>query len=77
MISTALAGSLKNPALLLDAGFVAGEWLATAEGGKTFDVLNPSTGDVLATLPDMGIPETKRAIDAAYATQVAWAKRTG
>ncbi|RBW42970.1 succinate-semialdehyde dehydrogenase (NADP(+)) [Loktanella sp. D2R18] len=68
---------LKNPALLLDAGFIDGEWLAVAECGKVFDVLNPSTGETLAALPDMGVTETKRAIDAAYVAQVAWAKRTG
>ena len=77
MISEKLAATLKNPALLLDATLVAGTWLNTAEGGKTFDVLNPSTGETLATLPDMGVAETKRAIDAAYDAQGAWAKRTG
>ncbi|MCG3267108.1 NAD-dependent succinate-semialdehyde dehydrogenase [Yoonia sp. I 8.24] len=77
MISTKLAGMLKNPALLLDAGFIDGEWLTVAEGGKCFDVLNPSTAETLASLPDMGLTETNRAIDAAYVAQTAWAKRTG
>ena len=77
MISTKLAGVLKNPDLLLDAGFIDREWVKTAETGKSFDVLNPSTGETLASLPDMGAAETKRAIDAAYHAQAAWAKRTG
>ena len=60
--------------LLRDAGYINGVW--TAGGAtKTFDVLNPATGEVLATLPDMGAAETTAAIDAAYIAQVAWAAR--
>jgi succinate-semialdehyde dehydrogenase / glutarate-semialdehyde dehydrogenase len=59
---------------LRDAGYINGTW--TAGGAtKTFDVLNPATGEVLASLPDMGAIETREAIDAAYAAQPAWAAR--
>lgn len=59
---------------LRDAGYINGSW--TAGGAtKTFDVLNPATGEVLASLPDMGAGETREAIDAAYAAQPAWAAR--
>ncbi|MBB3542355.1 NAD-dependent succinate-semialdehyde dehydrogenase [Rhizobium sp. BK399] len=59
---------------LRDAGYINGVWTA---GGATkiFDVLNPATGEVLASLPDMGADETREAIDAAYAAQPAWAAR--
>ncbi|NOR32388.1 MAG: succinate-semialdehyde dehydrogenase [Sulfitobacter sp.] len=77
MLSPELLQRLKNPALLLDAGFINGTWVNTATNGATFDVTNPSTGAIIATLPDMGVAQTKDAIDAAYAAQVAWAKRTG
>ncbi|MDQ0562878.1 succinate-semialdehyde dehydrogenase/glutarate-semialdehyde dehydrogenase [Rhizobium mesoamericanum] len=66
---------------LRDAGYINGVW--TAGGAtKTFDVLNPATGEVLASLPDMGAAEAREAIDAAYAVQPAWAalpakERTG
>ncbi len=57
---------------LRDAGYINGSW--TAGGAtKTFDVRNPATGEVLASLPDMGVAETREAIDAAYAAQPAWA----
>ena len=60
--------------LLRDTGYINGVW--TAGGAtKTFDVINPATGEVLATLPDMGAAETTAAIDAAYIAQVAWAAR--
>ncbi|MBB3459044.1 succinate-semialdehyde dehydrogenase/glutarate-semialdehyde dehydrogenase [Rhizobium sp. BK313] len=56
------------------AGYINGVWTA---GGATkiFDVINPATGEVLASLPDMGAAETTAAIDAAYIAQVAWAAR--
>lgn len=56
------------------AGYINGAW--TAGGAtKTFDVVNPATGEVLASLPDMGAAETTAAIDAAYIAQAAWAAR--
>ena len=65
--------SFSSP-FLRDAGYINGSW--TAGGAtKTFDVLNPATGEVLASLPDMGATETREAIDAAYAAQPAWAAR--
>ncbi|MBL0373653.1 NAD-dependent succinate-semialdehyde dehydrogenase [Rhizobium sp. KVB221] len=41
--------------------------------GPTFDIFNPSTGELLATLPDMGVAETKDAIDRAVEGQHEWA----
>ncbi len=77
MTSKPLADMLKNPGLLISSAFVGGEWVKTAPDGKTFDVLNPSTGDVITSLPDLGVAETKAAIDAAYVAQKDWAKKTG
>ncbi|KQY14099.1 NAD-dependent succinate-semialdehyde dehydrogenase [Rhizobium sp. Root482] len=48
---------------------------AVPAGTRTFDVLNPANGDRLATLPDMGVSETRAAIDEAYAAQFPWAER--
>ncbi|HBF30035.1 NAD-dependent succinate-semialdehyde dehydrogenase [Rhizobium sp.] len=76
-ISETLLSRLKDPRLATDKAVIGGEWLGTAPSGKTFQVFNPSTGDLLATLPDMDQQDTKRAIDAAYAAQKAWAAKTG
>ncbi|THF49676.1 NAD-dependent succinate-semialdehyde dehydrogenase [Allorhizobium terrae] len=76
-ISETLLSKLKDPSLAIDKALIAGTWLAASESGKTFDVTNPSTGDVVATLPDMGRSETARAIDAAYKAQKLWAAKTG
>lgn len=43
---------------------------------RTFKVFNPSTGEVLAELPDMGVEETRAAIDKAYTAQSGWAALT-
>jgi succinate-semialdehyde dehydrogenase / glutarate-semialdehyde dehydrogenase len=71
-----LTARLKHPQLLRCAGFVAGEWLDKAIGDKRFNVINPSTSEVLASLPNMGVIETRLAINAAYIAQKLWAKKT-
>lgn len=76
-ISERLLAKLKDPALVTDKVPVAGEWLGCDHTGKTFDVLNPSTGERIATLPDMDRAHAARAIEVAYIAQKDWAKRTG
>ncbi|MBU2329481.1 MAG: NAD-dependent succinate-semialdehyde dehydrogenase [Alphaproteobacteria bacterium] len=51
--------------------------MATSQSGKSFDVTNPATGEVIATLPDLNKAEIPKAIDAAYVAQMTWAKKTG
>ncbi|WOS64759.1 NAD-dependent succinate-semialdehyde dehydrogenase [Sinorhizobium fredii] len=41
--------------------------------GTTFEVFNPSTGELLATLPDMGVEDAQAAIEAAARAQAIWA----
>lgn len=58
--------------LIRQANLVAGEWTA-ADSGRTLDVTNPATGAVIATVPNCGSAETRRAIDAAHAAFPAYA----
>ncbi|WP_313405300.1 NAD-dependent succinate-semialdehyde dehydrogenase [Aeromicrobium sp.] len=53
--------------------FIAGQW-RDAEGGATFEVENPATGEVLATVADASVADGKAAIDAAVAAQPEWAR---
>jgi succinate-semialdehyde dehydrogenase/glutarate-semialdehyde dehydrogenase len=76
-ISDTLLSRLSDQKLVREAGSVGGEWLATAKSGRTFEVVNPATGDVLAVLPDFGVEEIRRSIDAACLAQEAWARRSG
>jgi len=77
MSSKPLAEMLKDPSLLVTSAYVAGSWMKTAPSGKTFDVLNPSTGELITALPDLGVEETRASIDAAYVAQKDWAAKTG
>jgi hypothetical protein len=54
---------------MIEKLFVAGEWTDAAASGATFDVANPATNEPIATLPDAGGEEMRRAIDAASAIQ--------
>ena len=76
-ISEILLSRLADPSLLPAAGYVGGKWLTEVPSGATFEVNNPSTGDIIATLPDMGADETRAAIEAAHAAQREWAAKTG
>ncbi|CAB3665287.1 Glutarate-semialdehyde dehydrogenase [Paraburkholderia graminis C4D1M] len=67
--------TLKDPSLLKTAAYIAGEWQG-ADDGATFDVVNPATGEVIATVPRMGAAETRRAIDSANAAWPAWRAST-
>ena len=49
-------------------GYYGGHWV-TADSGDTLSVANPATGELLAEIPDMGEPDTARAIDAALAAR--------
>jgi succinate-semialdehyde dehydrogenase/glutarate-semialdehyde dehydrogenase len=62
---------LKEAGLLRDKGYVGGNW-TQADGGDTFDVLNPATGELLSSVPRMGAAETRRAIDAAAGAYPEW-----
>jgi succinate-semialdehyde dehydrogenase/glutarate-semialdehyde dehydrogenase len=67
--------SLKDPSLFRQQCYINGQW-ADADSGKTIDVTNPATGEVLGTIPNMGTAETRRAIEAAGAAWAGWRKKT-
>ncbi|WP_406637922.1 NAD-dependent succinate-semialdehyde dehydrogenase [Amycolatopsis sp. WGS_07] len=52
--------------------FIGGKWVA-ARSGKTFDVQDPSTGEVLCQVADAGPEDGLAALDAAVAAQASWA----
>ena len=67
--------NLNNPSLLKQQCYLNGQWLS-ADSGKTIDVTNPATGEVLGTIPKMGTAETRRAIEAADAAWPTWRVKT-
>ncbi len=66
---------LKDTNLLREQTLINGEWI-NADSNATFEVTNPSNGEVIAKVPDMGATETRRAIEAAYAAFPAWRAKT-
>ncbi len=73
---TDLLGMLKDPTLLPNKAYVAGEWVDAADGA-TFAVTNPARGDVIARVPDLTRADAARAIAAADKARHEWAARTG
>lgn len=63
---------LKHYQMLID-----GEWVG-AEDGKTFESINPATGEAWATAPLAGAVDVNRAVEAAHRafTQGPWSKTT-
>ena len=73
--TTDLKSLLKDPSLLVEAAYLAGDWVEGDDG--TFDVINPARGDVIAKVADLSRAQIAKAIDAAYVAQKDWAAKTG
>jgi succinate-semialdehyde dehydrogenase/glutarate-semialdehyde dehydrogenase len=58
----------------IERAYIAGEWVA-ADSGAVFAVTNPATGETLGSVPDMGVAETRRAIEAAQRALPGWRDR--
>ena len=67
---------LKDKNLIVSNGYINGSF-TSGEAKKTFDVKDPSNGDLIISLPDMGIADTKLAIESASKAQKSWSARTG
>ena len=74
--ATDLRSLLKDPGLLPNKAYVAGQWVDAADGA-TFNITNPARGDVIATVPDLTRADAARAIAAADVARREWAARTG
>jgi succinate-semialdehyde dehydrogenase/glutarate-semialdehyde dehydrogenase len=59
--------------LMREACLIDGEWVT---GSEWVPVDNPATGGVIGRVPNLGAPETERAIAAAERAMPAWAART-
>ncbi|WP_322031349.1 NAD-dependent succinate-semialdehyde dehydrogenase [Paraburkholderia sp. J76] len=67
--------SLQHPGLLREQAYIDGQWRG-ADDGATLDVLNPSTGERIASAPNMGASEARAAIEAAHRAFPAWRATT-
>lgn len=67
---------LADKTLFQTRALISGNWCAS-DTGSEFSVTDPATGNVLASVPDMGEAETLRAINAASAAWRPWRSLTG
>jgi len=66
---------LRDRELFREACYIDGRWVA-ADPGRTIQVDDPATGEIIGTVPRLGRAETKQAIDAAAAAFPEWRART-
>ena len=67
--------ALKDPTLLRQACYIDGAWVGS-DSGETIAVTNPATGAVVGTVPNCGMVETERAIQAADRALKTWRETT-
>ncbi|MCF8496635.1 MAG: NAD-dependent succinate-semialdehyde dehydrogenase [Alphaproteobacteria bacterium] len=68
-----MAHKLRNPSLLKDKAWINGAWIA---GAQSFPVTNPADGSVVGNVPNLGVAETKQAIEAAEKALPAWSAKS-
>lgn len=71
---TSLTQRLERPDLLRDACYIDGKWHGAGKG-PTIPVNNPSTGEIIVSVPRLGRAETEHAIERAAAALPAWSAR--
>ncbi|KAF2258381.1 succinic semialdehyde dehydrogenase [Lojkania enalia] len=67
---------LSDKSLLKKQCYVNGEWIS-AKSGKTFEVTDPATGEVIGTMPECDRADTEAAITAAAKALPSFRKTTG
>lgn len=66
---------LNDPKLFRQQLYIDGQW-CDADDGKTVDVDNPATGEIIGTIARGGTAETRRAIEAAQKAMPGWIAMT-
>ncbi|HJP69659.1 MAG TPA: NAD-dependent succinate-semialdehyde dehydrogenase, partial [Sphingomicrobium sp.] len=66
---------LNRTDLLIESAYIAGEWRG-AGAGRTINVENPATGEIIGTIPDCDEIDTRTAIEAAARAFPSWRATT-
>ncbi|MFL0802686.1 MAG: NAD-dependent succinate-semialdehyde dehydrogenase [Agarilytica sp.] len=67
--------TLQDTSLLRFQNYIGGQWM-DAESGETLNVYNPATGEVIATVTNASINDTRAAIISAEMAMKDWQQRT-
>ena len=71
-----IAARLKDARLFREVCYVDGQWIRAKSGG-TIQVDNPASGEIIGSVPKLGVAETSEAIEAANKAFPLWSKKTG
>jgi len=66
---------MSNLTFQFEKAYINGQWVE-ADNKATISVTNPATGQVIGSVPNMGVAETRRAIDFANQALPAWRAKT-
>ena len=66
---------LLNTQIFQNQSFINNKWIS-ADDGKTFEVTNPATEEVITSVADCGEQETVQAIEAAAKSFAVWSRKT-
>lgn len=67
---------LRKKDLLLPFGYVNNKLVKKSSSGSSFDVVDPGSGALVAVLPNLGVKETKLAIESASRAFDSYSKTT-
>ena len=66
---------LSDPSLFREQCYIDGAWVG-ADDRATIEVDDPASGEIIGTVPKMGVAETRRAIEAADRAFKGWSRTT-
>ncbi|OAQ78099.1 succinate-semialdehyde dehydrogenase NADP+ [Purpureocillium lilacinum] len=75
-MAPAIANGLHDVALIQEKAYINGEWVSSMSG-KTFDVSNPATGQIIGTAPECGTDDLDAAVNAASKSFHTWRAYSG
>ena len=70
-LTTSQPGLRSASNFIKEQAYVNGQW-SSAASGKTYEIKNPSNGEILGKVPDMDDADTKKAVGAAYDAFQKW-----
>eukprot|EP01026_Neomeris_dumetosa_P025111 TRINITY_DN2069_c0_g2_i8.p1 TRINITY_DN2069_c0_g2~~TRINITY_DN2069_c0_g2_i8.p1 ORF type:complete len:533 (-),score=85.67 TRINITY_DN2069_c0_g2_i8:169-1680(-) len=76
-ISEGLSKLVQDQGLLKNTAFIGGKWLDAQELGEPYEVLDPSTNQVIASVSKADGATTNIAINRAQEAQISWRNLTG
>lgn len=71
MLDNQIQSSLTDPSLLTDKAYINGQW-CSAQNDATIDVINPSNGKVIATVPNLTVSQIEQTIENANTAWKSW-----